>query len=110
MATVGSAASSSYRAARDWQRRRADNRAVARFAEFWAALQQVGDVLAEAEKLAKNANDGGSWRGAGGRRHWNVATADEVRSAVRGCRNSLRVLSGQAKRFEPELIVKDWRR
>jgi len=109
MATVGSVASGSYPAARDWQRRRGDARAIARFAEFWAALQQVGDVLAEAEKLAKNANDG-SWRGAGGRRHWNVATADEVRSAVRGCRNSLRVLSGQAKRFEPELIVKDWRR
>ncbi len=102
-------ASDTYRAARNWQRRRADNQAIARFAEFWAALQQVGDVLAEAEKLAKNANDGSSWRGAG-RRHWNVATADEVRSAVRGCRNSLRVLSGQAKRFEPELIVKDWRR
>ncbi len=102
-------ASGTYRAARNWQRRRADNRAIARFAEFWAALQQVGDVLAEAEKLAKNANDGTSWRGAG-RRHWNVATADEVRCSVKRCRSSLRVVSAQAKRFEPELIDKDWTR
>lgn len=102
-------ATSTYQAARGWQRRRADRRALARFAEFWAALQQVGDVLAEAERLSKSAADNSSWRGKGSR-HWNVATADEVRSSVKRCRSSLRVVSAQAKRFEPELIVRDWRR
>ncbi|MGQ0576738.1 MAG: hypothetical protein ACT4RN_21435 [Pseudonocardia sp.] len=102
-------ASSTYQAARGWQRRRADRRALARFGEFWAALQQVGDVLAEAERLSKSAVDNSSWR-PNGSRHWTVATADEVRSSVKRCRSSLRVVSAQAKRFEPELIVRDWRR
>jgi hypothetical protein len=107
MATVGSAVGSAARAGRDWQRRRGDRRALARFAEFWAALQQVGDVLAEAERLSKAADD--SWKGKGAR-HWNIATADEVRSSVKRCRSSLRVVSSQAKKFEPQLIVRDWRR
>ena len=109
MATIGSAVGGAARAGRDWQRRRGDRRAIARFAEFWAALQQVGDVLAEAERLAKTADDQQTWRGKGAR-HWNIATADEVRASVKRCRSSLRIVSSQAKRFEPQLIVRDWRR
>ena len=92
---------------RDWRNRRHNRRAVTRFGEFWAALQQVGDVLAEAERLSKSADD--SWKGRGAR-HWNIATADEVRSSVKRCRSSLRIVSSQAKKFEPQLIVRDWRR
>jgi hypothetical protein len=102
--TIGNAA----RAGRAWQRRRADRRALTRFGEFWTALQHVGDVLREAERLSKQADDA-AWKGRGAR-HWNIATAEEVRSSVRGCRNSLRIVSAQAKRFEPQLIVRDWRR
>ncbi|WP_219414863.1 hypothetical protein [Pseudonocardia nigra] len=102
--TVGSAA----RATRGWAQRRANRRALARFGEFWRALQQVGDVLAEAERMAKAADDS-SWRNRN-QRHWSIATADEVRKSVKGCRSSLRIVSSQAKRFEPQLIVKDWRR
>jgi hypothetical protein len=81
---------------------------VQRFGEFWQALQEVGDALAEAQRAAKNANDTG-WRRRN-QRHWNIATVDEVRSALRACKFSLRTVSSQAKRFEPQLIVKDWRR
>jgi hypothetical protein len=95
------------RAGRAWQKRRANRRALARFGEFWTALQHVGDVLAEAERLSKSADD--NWRGRESR-HWTIATADEVRSSVKRCRSSLRIVSAQAKQFEPELIVKDWRR
>jgi hypothetical protein len=108
MASVGSAVGNAARAGRNWQRKRADRRALSRFGEFWAALQHVGDVLAEAERLSKSADDA-AWKGRG-TRHWNIATAEEVRSSVRGCRSSLRIVSAQAKRFEPQLIVKDWRR
>ncbi len=99
---------SAVRAGRGWAQRRANRQAVARFAEFWQALQDVGDALAEAQKAAKNA-ESGTWR-AHNERHWNIASVDEVRAALRGCKFSLRVVSAQAKRFEPQLIEKDWRR
>ena len=91
-----------------WAQRRANRQAVARFGEFWQALQEVGDALAEAQRAAKNAEDG-TWR-ARNQRHWSIASVDEVRSALRGCKSSLRICSAQAKRFEPQLIEKDWRR
>ena len=96
-------------AAKTWVQGRRNRRAVARFGEFWNALQRVGNALAEAEKLAKNAVDASWWKGRG-TRHWSIATADEVRSAIRGCRGSLRIVSAAAKRFEPQLIAKEWRR
>jgi hypothetical protein len=101
---VGDAA----RATRKWAKGRADRRAVAKFAEFWQALQQVGDALAEAQKEAKRADDP-KWR-ARGQRHWDLATVQEIRGALRRSKFSLQVVSNQAKAFEPKLIVKDWRR
>ena len=97
-----------YNATHRWSARRANRQALARFAEFWQALQEVGDALAEAQRAVKNA-ESGDWRERN-QRHWTIASVDEVRSALRGCRFSLRVVSAQAKRFEPQLIEKDWRR
>lgn len=89
-------------------KRRADRRSVAAFAEFWQALQEVGNALAEAQRAAKNAEDS-TWKHRQ-QRHWDVASVDEVRGSLRRCKASLRVVSAQAKRFEPQLIVKNWRR
>ena len=94
-------------AARQWVKGRANRRAVQRFAAFWNALQRVGNALAEAERLVKNADDG--WRQRNPR-HWQVASVDEVRSALRQCRSSLRILVSSAKRFEPQLIRREWKR
>ena len=71
-------------------------------------LFRSGDALAEAQRAAKNA-ESGAWRERN-QRHWAIAGVDEVRSALRGCKSSLRIVSAQAKRFEPQLIEKDWRR
>lgn len=90
------------------RQRRTDRRALAQFQQFWAALQRVGDALAEAEKMARRSSDT-AWRQRRAR-HWDLASVEEIRGALRGCRSSLRVMSAQAKRFEPELIVRDWRR
>lgn len=108
MATATGAVTSTVRAARGWAARRANRRAVAQFGEFWQALQQVGDALAEAQREAKRADDA-KWR-ARNQRHWDLATVQEIRGALRRSKFSLRVVSNQAKRFEPQLIVKDWRR
>ncbi len=97
-----------YNATRRWAARRMNRQAVARFGEFWQALQEVGDALAEAQRAAKNADDG-MWKDRN-QRHWNIASVDEVRTALRLCKSSLRICSAQAKRFEPQLIEKDWRR
>ena len=90
------------------RKRRADRRAVAQFQEFWNALQRVGDALSEVEKMSRRTSDT-AWRQRK-TRHLELASVDEVRGSLRGCRSSLRVMSNQAKRFEPQLILKDWRR
>jgi hypothetical protein len=105
---VGSTVGSAVKATRGWAARRADRRAVQRFGEFWQALQDVGDALAEAQKASKNAADT-SWKQRN-QRHWNIASVDEVRTSLRRCKSSLRIVSSQAKRFEPQLIERDWRR
>lgn len=92
---------------RQWGR--ANRQALARFAAFWTALQRVGDALADAEKVTKNAEEKAWWRDRN-TRHWAIATAEDACRAVKVCRASLRVLSMSAKRFEPELIRKDWKR
>ena len=108
MSTVGRAAGAAAKAAAAQFKRQGDRRALARFAEFWAALQLVGDALHEAEKLAKKAQDGPV--NGGSRRHWDIASAEEVGSALRRSRFALRILSASAKKFEPQLIARDWRR
>lgn len=104
MATARSTAGAAAR----YVRARSNREAVAKFGEFWQALQGVGDALAEAQKAAKNAEDS-TWR-RHNQRHWDIAGVDEVRGALRRCKSSLRITSAAAKRFEPLLIVKNWRR
>jgi hypothetical protein len=94
--------------ARAARRRRKDRRAVAQFQEFWTALQRVGDALSEVEKMSRRRSDT-AWSHRKSR-HWELATVQEIRGGLRGCRSSLRVMSNQAKRFEPQLILKDWSR
>jgi hypothetical protein len=94
--------------ARQWHKARTNRIAVARFAEFWTALQNVGDALAEAQKESKRADDP-RWK-ARNQRHWELASVEEIRGALRQSKFSLRIVSSQAKRFEEQLITKDWRR
>ena len=90
-----------------YRERRENRRALYRFAEFWAALQAVGDVLAEADRLTAAAGDKGS-RGPIQRHGDRHPRGDPLRAqALPG---SLRILSSSAKQFEPELIVRDWKR
>jgi uncharacterized protein YjiS (DUF1127 family) len=103
-----SAVTSAVRSTRRWAKERANRKALERFAEFWQALQDVGDALAEAQRAAKKASDP-SWRPRH-QRHWDLASVEEIRSSLRRCKFSLRIVSAQAKRFEPQLILKEWRR
>lgn len=87
---------------------RRNRESLTRFGAFWKALQRVGDALADAEKVSRAVSDG-TWKSRNPR-HWQVATAEESRTALRRCRSSLRVMSSSAKKFEPELVSREWRR
>ena len=103
MTTAGAAG-----AAARYVKARSNREAVAKFGEFWQALQGVGDALAEAQKAAKNAEDS-TWQRRN-QRHWDIAGVDDVRGSLRRCKSSLRIVSASAKRFEPLLLAKTWRR
>ncbi|MDN5919317.1 MAG: hypothetical protein L0I76_30180 [Pseudonocardia sp.] len=107
---------------------RVNRRALRKYGEFWRALQMVGDAVQEAEKVAAKTADsgrvkasagasaktfattsGGTGGGEGGR-HWSAATPDELKSSAKKAQNSLRVMATSAKKWEAELISRDWRK
>ena len=84
-----------------------NRRALRRYGEFWKALQAVGDALAEAERVATKATDGPA---RSGRSHWSTATPQEMKAAAKKADQSLHIISTAAKKWEAELISRDWRR
>lgn len=88
-----------------------NRRSVAKFAEFWAALQQVGDALAEVEKLGSKAQDTQRARASVGinGRSWSVATPEEIKAAAKKAHRTLRVIATSAKRWEADLLSRKWR-
>ena len=88
-----------------------NRRSVAKYGEFWTALQQVGDALAQVEKLGAKAQDANKARasaGIGGR-SWSVATPEEIRAAAKKAHHSLKVIATSAKRWEADLVSREWR-
>ena len=86
-----------------------NRRALRRYGEFWRALQMVGAAIAEAEKLAAKADTGTGKRG-GARGHWATPTPEEMKSAAKKSGRALEVMSKAAKRWEAELISREWRK
>ncbi len=84
-----------------------NRRALRKYGEFWRALQLVGNAVAEAEKLAAKAGESEPARGSG---NWAVPTSDEVRRSAKKAGQSLHVMSRSAKKWEAELISREWRR
>ena len=86
-----------------------NRRALRRYGEFWRALQMVGASIAEAEKLAAKADTGTGKRG-GARAQWATPTPEEMKSAAKKSGRALEVMSKAAKRWEAELISREWRK
>ena len=86
-----------------------NRRALRRYGEFWRALQMVGAAIAEAEKLAAKADTGSGKRG-GARAHWATPTPEEMKSAAKKAGRALEVMSKAVKRWEAELISREWRK
>jgi hypothetical protein len=99
-----------------------NRRALRKYGEFWRALQLVGDALTEAEKVAAQAGD--TKAGKRGRtgaketsakagtegRHWSVASPEEISASAKKSHSSLRVMAASAKKWEAELISREWRK
>ena len=69
----------------------------------------VGAAIAEAEKLAAKADTGTGKRG-GARAHWSTPTPEEMKAAAKKAGRALEVMSKSAKRWEAELISREWRK
>ena len=99
-----------------------NRRALRKYGEFWRALQLVGDALAQAEKVAAKATDsstgkrkrtggkGASAKAGGEGQHWSVASPEEISAAAKKSHSSLRVMAASAKKWEAELVSRDWRK
>lgn len=99
-----------------------NRRALRKYGEFWRALQLVGDALAQAEKVAAKATDSGqgkrnrtggkgaSAKAGGEGQHWSVASPEEISAAAKKSHSSLRVMAASAKKWEAELVSRDWRK
>ncbi|MEV1291513.1 hypothetical protein [Pseudonocardia sp. NPDC049635] len=97
-----------------------NRRALRKYGEFWRALQLVGD--AEAEKLTaktrdaerrgerKNAKGVSAKAGVTARHAWSRASGEEMSAAAKKAHRSLQVMSASAKRWEAELVSREWRK
>ena len=87
-----------------------NRRAQRKYAEFWTALHAVGVALEEAEKLAAKAQDAQRAKASNGaRRQWSVASPEEIRSAAKKAYRSLQIIGTSAKKWEADLISRDWK-
>jgi len=77
--------------------------AQAKYATFWNCLLQIGTVLDDARRLADRVDDSG-------KPPWHAADAATIRKAVRRVETTLGTLSKSSKRWEAELISRDWRK
>jgi hypothetical protein len=80
-----------------------NRRAQAKYATFWSSLMQVGMVLDDARKLADRMDDAD-------KPPWYVADAATIRKAIRRVEAALGTLGKNAKRWEAELISREWRK
>ncbi|NMI00858.1 hypothetical protein [Pseudonocardia acidicola] len=88
-----------------------NRRALRRYGEFWRSLQLVAAALAQAELVAQKAADTQPARAAAGATaHWSAPTAQELRSSAKKAGQSLHVMATAAKKWEAELVSREWRR
>ena len=80
-----------------------NRRAQARYATFWNCLLQVDMVVGDARKLAARIDDSDP-------PPWHAATSADVLKAARRVEKALATLSTSGKKWEAELISREWRK
>ncbi|ANY05560.1 hypothetical protein [Pseudonocardia sp. HH130630-07] len=99
-----------------------NRRALRKYGEFWRALQVVGDAVYDAQQLAAKARDEqGKAKNKAGKgvsaKAGHTATAamgrvsgEEMASSAKKANRSLEVITTAAKKWEAELISREWRK
>lgn len=80
-----------------------NRRAQRRYTTFWACLLQVHGAMEDARKVTARLVDSG-------RQPFWVATSADLAKAANRVDTALRTLSKSGKRWEAELISREWRR
>lgn len=80
-----------------------NRRAQAKYATFWNSLLQIGDVVKDARKLAARMDDSD-------KPPWHVADAATIVKAANRVEWALEILSKSGKKWEAELISREWRK
>lgn len=80
-----------------------NRRAQQKYATFWNSLVLVDGLLDDARKLAARIDDSDA-------PPWHAASREDVLKSVRRVERSIAVLGKNAKRWEAELISRDWRK
>lgn len=74
-----------------------------KYATFWNCLMQVDMVLADARTVAAKMDDSGTLP-------WWMASPSDLRKCAKRVEDALGTLSKSAKKWEAELISRDWRK
>lgn len=83
-----------------------NRRALRQYGVFWRAMQALDQALADAEKLASQAHDTPGTD----RRPMAVPTPEEVSAAAKKAARGLHIMAAAGKKWEAELISREWRR
>ena len=83
--------------------RMVNRRAQAKYATFWNCLLQVDMVLEDARKLANRLDDSG-------KTPWWVPSSSDLNKTARRVERALKTLSASGKKWEAELISREWRK
>jgi uncharacterized protein YlxW (UPF0749 family) len=79
-----------------------NRRALRKYREFVGALETVWLVLDDAQRLADKVT-------AESRTSWRAATGPELRGLVRNTQEHVDALQTRARKYEAELVSREWR-
>lgn len=77
------------------------HRALERYRLFWAAIEEAGEAVEMAKRLAAKVEESK-------RKSWAAPASDEVRAAGTKAARGLQAVAKSAKRWEAELVSRDW--
>lgn len=77
------------------------HRALERYRSFWTAIEEAGEAVEMARRLAAKVEESK-------RKSWAAPAPDEVRAAGTKAARALQMVAKSLKRWEAELVSRDW--
>lgn len=83
-----------------------NRRALRQYGVFWRAVQAVDQAIGDAEKLGSEAEDIAKEQG----QPRTVPSAEELRAAAKKAGRAIEIMAKTSKKWEAELVSREWRR